>query len=428
MTLVPWLTHTFRALRHRDYRLYFIGQTISFCGTWMQSTAQAWLAYQLTGTSTWPALVTAAGMLPPFFFGLWGGGIADRLPKRDLIFCTQAISLVLALLLAALDLAGVVRPWHLIAIAACNGLVTAVDLPARLAFLVDLVGRDDLVNAVALNSVLFNVARAAGPAAAGLLLEVLPPGACFLLNGVSYVAVLVALAQIRAAGAPIRGADVAGRLGAVRAAFGYVVSRPGLLLALLLAFAVSLFGWPFTTLLPRLADHHLEVGGRGYALLVSGMGCGALLGALAVAAFATPERRRPFLAAGLVLTVLSLAGLSVSDALVPAVACCAVAGVGLIVFMANAQATVQLGAAEHNRGRVLGIWSMGLSGALPLGILLAGLSADVWGEPLVLRVQAVLCAVSALLLVLWLGRRRGLPEDDPTRYDPGDRIAQPEEP
>jgi MFS family permease len=244
-----------------------------------------------------------------------------------------------------------VRPWHLIALAACNGIVLAVDLPARLAFLVDMVGRDDLVNAIALNSVLFNVARTAGPALAGLLLEVLSPGACFLLNAVSYVAVLTALSMMRAGGQTVRGTAHPDGLGAVRAAFGHVIARPRLLLVLLLAFAVSLFGWPFLTLLPRFADHHLAVGGSGYALLASAMGCGALVGALAVAAFATPERRRAFLTAGLVLSVFSMVGLSLSRTLPPAMACCAGAGLGLIAFMANAQAAVQLGAAEHNRGR-----------------------------------------------------------------------------
>lgn len=428
MSLTAWLAHMFSALRHRDYRLYMLGQTVSITGTWLQTTAMAWLAYRLTGTSTWPALVTAAGILPTFFLGIWGGGVVDRWPKRHLIFFTQALFLVLALLLAVLALVGVVQPWHLIAIATCNGIVTALDLPARLAFVVDMVGREDLINAVALNSLVFNVARAVGPAAAGVLLGVFSPGMCFLLNALSYVAVLLALARMRAVGPPRLDAR-SGGVGSVLAACRYVVARPRLLLVLLLACAVSLFGWPFMVLLPRLADRHLGLAERGYSMLVSVTGCGALVGALCIAAFGTVERSRLFLAGGLLFTMLGLVGLSLADNQPTALVCCAGTGFGLVVFMATAQSAVQLGAAEHNRGRVLGIWSMGLSGALPLGNLLAGLAADAWEEPTVLRTQAVLCAVSALLLVLWLDRRSDLSENESSRYDPNQTTSpKPEEP
>lgn len=423
-----WLAHTFRALRHRDYRLYFIGQTLSLIGTWAQTTALAWLAYHLTNSSTWPALVAAAGMVPTFFLGVWGGTLADRWPKRAVILSTQVLFLLLALLLAALALSGVVRPWHLLVIAGCNGLITAVDLPARLAFVVDLVGRDDLTNAVALNSLLFNVARAAGPALAGLLLDVFDPGSCFLLNALSYVAVLIALACMRTEGPPRPDARRQG-WGAALKAFDHVAAQPRLALILLLAFAVSLFGWPFLSLLPRLADNHLGVGKQGYSFLVSATGCGALFAALAVASFATVESRRWFLGGGIALAVAGLLGLSLASVLAPAILWCGLLGFGLVSFMANAQAAVQLGVAEHNRGRVLGIWSMALSGGLPLGNLLGGLAADAWSEPAVLRLQALACAASALLLAVWLGRKKpDLPQTETTRYDPGQsRPIEPEE-
>lgn len=417
MIPASWLAHTFRALRHRDYRLYFTGQTISLIGTWAQNTAMSWLAAELTHTSTWPALITAAGMVPTFLLGVWGGGLADRRSKRHLILLTQLLFLVLAAVLTGLALAGVIRPWHLLLIALGNGIVTAVDLPARLAFVSDLVGRKDLINAIALNSLLFNVARAAGPASAGLLIEIFSPGACFLVNALSYAGVLIALAMIRTAGPPRPGAGPRG-LGATAAAVRYLAVRPRLLRIMLLAFALCLFAWPFQALLARLTTVHLDSDHRGYALLVSAVGCGALLSALSMAAMGTPERRRAFLGGGLVLTVVGLLGLSLAATLTGAGVCCAVLGYGLIAFMANAQAAVQLGAAEYNRGQVLGLWSMGLSGALPLGNLLAGLAADTWGEPSVLRAQAGLCAAAALLLVLWLNPGRGdLPESATGEYD-----------
>src|SRR5262245_19086011 len=187
---------TFRALRHRNYRLFFLGQMVSVVGSWVQLTALMWLAFRLTETSRWPALVAAAQQLPGFVLGAWGGALADRLPRRVLIIQTQTLLLVLALALAGLTFAGVATVWHLLAIAVASGVVNAVDLPARLAFLVEMVGKEDLVNAVALNSLMFNLARAAGPALGAWLLLHGGPAACFLLNALSYLAVLAALARM----------------------------------------------------------------------------------------------------------------------------------------------------------------------------------------------------------------------------------------
>src|SRR3954452_11307017 len=220
---------TFRALRHRNYRLFFLGQMVSVVGSWVQLTALMWLAFHLTGTSRWPALVAAAQLLPGFVLGAWGGALADRLPLRALIFQTQTLLLVLALALAGLAFAGVATVWHLLAIAAASGVVNAVDLPARLAFLVEMVGKEDLVNAVALNSLLFNLARAAGPALGAWLLLHGGPAACFLLNALSYLAVLAALARMRVA-APAQARPRGGL--SLLAGFRYVAAHPGLRLLL----------------------------------------------------------------------------------------------------------------------------------------------------------------------------------------------------
>lgn len=193
---------TFRALRHRNYQLYFWGQFISVTGSWAQSAALTWLAYELTGESLWASLVGAMQVLPTFLLGVWGGSLADRWPKRPLIFLSQATLLLLAILLGSLVLLGQITPWHLLAIATAAGIVNALDLPARLAFVIDLVGRDDLPNAIALNSLLFNAARAVGPALSAVVFAQLgagqtgqmAAGVCFLINGLSFVAVLAALA------------------------------------------------------------------------------------------------------------------------------------------------------------------------------------------------------------------------------------------
>jgi MFS family permease len=393
------LPNTFRALRHRNYRLYFFGQLISFIGSFVQTTALQWLVYEMTKESTWTALVTVAPALPAFFLGTFGGALADRWPKRRLIFWTQAGFLVLALVLAVLVASGQARPWHLLLIQVGNGFIVALDLPARLAFVMEMVGRDDLLNAVALNSLLFNVARAAGPAVGGVLLTALGASACFTINALSFVAVLIALAAMRLP-ALVQPVGKRGGLGAIAGAFVYLAERPSLALLMLLAGSLALFGWPFQALLPALAKKQLEANEGGYSLLLSSAGAGALIAALLVATYGSMARRRLFLGAGVGLTVAGLLGLAGAWNLPLAIGCCGLLGCGLILFFATTQAVVQLSTEDHNRGSVMGVWSMILTGGVPLGSLLAGLAADRWDEPLVFAAMGGACAAAALSL--WL--------------------------
>jgi MFS family permease len=375
---------TFRALRHRNYRLYFWGQFISVTGSWAQSAALTWLAYDLTRESSWPALVGAMQVLPTFVLGAWGGSLADRWPKRSLIFLAQATLLFLAVLLGGLVLLGYVTPWHLLAVAIAAGIVNAIDLPARLAFVIDMVGRDDLPNAIALNSMLFNTARAIGPAVSAVLFGLAgagetgqtAAGVCFLLNGLSFVAVLAALAWMRLP--PVRRTELHSAPGSLWAGFRYLARHPHLILLLLLSGAMSLFGWPILSLLPAVADQRLGESTGGYAWMLSAIGSGALIASLLVASYNSAVRRRWFLAAGVGLSASSLTCLAVARSLSVAVGCCAVTGCGLILFFATSQAIMQLNSDDHIRGRVMGIWSMVLSGAYPLGHLLAGWAADCW--------------------------------------------------
>jgi MFS family permease len=401
---------TFRALRHRNYRLYFTGQMVSLTGSWVQTTALMWLAYRLTGESRWPAFVMALQVFPTCVLGVWGGALAERWPRRAVIMRTQAALMVNALLLAALVLGGHVEPWHLLVVAGVGGLISAIDLPARLSFVVDMVGREDLMNAVALNSLTFNLARALGPALGALLLRTLGPGPCFLINGLSYLGVLTALYRMQVSGSPAR---PSGRLaGSVREAFRYLAGRPALTLLLVLVAVMAFFGWPVLSLLPGLAQRRLGATEFGYGLLVSGVGGGALLAALTIATFGSLARGRRFVTLGVGVTAVALLGLSLVRSLPLAAACCVLVGYGLILFMSTSQGIVQLSAADHNRGPILGIWSMVLSGSQPLGNLLLGPAADRYGEAAVVRVQALGCALAALgvlfLLLLW-ARPRGAP-------------------
>jgi MFS family permease len=400
-----WRPETFRALRHRNYRLYFWGQVVSLTGSWLQTAALTWLAYDLTGQSRWPALVGAAQVVPTCLLGGWGGSLADRRPKRWLIFTCQAALLALAMLLAGGLALGLASPWFLLAVAVVIGVVNAIDLPARLSFVIDMVGRDDLPNAVALNSLSFNVARATGPALAGLLLPLLGPAVCFLLNGLSFVTVLAARAAMRL---PRHAGTLAARRPStsMAQAFAYLGRRPALVLLLVLAGAMSFFVWPMLTLLPAVADVQLGRGTDGYAALLSAVGCGALVAALLVATFGSRAGRAWFLAAGVVLSAVGLVGLAGGGALPDGLAFATLAGAGMIAFFATAQAVMQLGSAEENRGRIMGIWSAVLCGAHPLGHLCAGLAADQWGTPPVLAGMALGVAAAGAAVLIARARLR----------------------
>jgi predicted MFS family arabinose efflux permease len=397
------LRGTFRSLRHRNYRLYFIGQLISLTGSWVQTTALNWLAFELTRRSMGPALVMVAQALPTVLLGAWGGTLADRLPKRTLLIITQSALLILALVLAGLVFAGSRAFWAVLLVTLASGIVQAVDLPARLAFVMEMVGREDLMNAVALNSLLFNVARAVGPAFAGWMLIGLGPELCFLVNGLSFVAVIWALVLMEAAG---RGSPIAAkRRSGIAEGLRYLAERPGLAVLILLSGLLSLCGWPFQALLPALAEHVLDSGAQGYSWMLSGTGFGALAAALTVATFGSLARRRQFIGAGVAILTGALFGLSLVRSPLLAVVCCALIGYGLILFFATSQSVVQLSAEEHNRGLIMGIWAMLLSVALPLGSLIAGEATNHLGEPTVLLVQGLACgsatAASFLLLRRW---------------------------
>ncbi len=382
-----------------------------------RSAALTWLAYELTRESIWPSLVGAMQVLPTFVLGVWGGSLADRWPKRPLIFLSQASLLLLAVLLGVLVLLGHVTPWHLLAVATAAGIVNAIDLPARLAFVIDLVGREDLTNAIALNSLLFNTARMIGPAVTAVLFALAGAGAtgltaagvCFLLNGFSFVAVLAALAWMDLP-PPVARTDKRGPAGSLWAGFRYLAQHPYLILLLVLSSSMALFGWPILSLLPAVADQRLGASTGGYAWMLSAIGTGALVASLLVASFSAIVRRRWFLAAGVGLAAASLLFLATTRSLPVAVACCAVLGCGLILFFPTSQSIMQLSSDDHIRGRVMGIWSMVLCGAHPLGFLLAGRAADCYGVPLVLTLMSVGIATAGVaVLVLALtcrGTRR----------------------
>jgi predicted MFS family arabinose efflux permease len=290
-----------------------------------------------------------------------------------------------------------VTPAGLLVVSVLTGIVYAIDTPARLAFVIDMVGRDDLMNAVALNSLVFNIARAVGPALGGLLLPRVDPAGCFLFNALTFAGVLGALLAMRLP--PIdRPRDATKVSSSTGETFRYLAGRRGLLLLLLMAGALAFFGWPMLSLLPAVSDRRLEAGTAGYSSMLSAIGAGALVGALFVASFGTQGRRAMLLALGVLFGVAALVGLASTQRLSVAVAWCFASGCGLILFFATGQATMQLGADEHNRGRVMGVWLAVLSGAQPAGNLVFGYLADVWGVRQVLLFDAAGIAVTAVVV------------------------------
>ena len=344
--------------RHRNYRLWFVGQSISGIGTWMQMVAQSWLVLALTGDPFQMGVVAAAQYTPVLVFGLFGGLVADGLPKRRVLMATQTTFGLLAAVLWALSASGVVQVWHVALVACCFGLTNAIDMPTRNSFSVDMVGREDVSSAVAMNSALFNAARIAGPAVAGVTIGLFGGSVAFLLNAISYAGVIAGLFLMRQA--DLESPPTIARPDGIRAALrslgeglGYVRRTPMVLLCVVLVGTVSTFGMNFTVLIPALARDVLGTNAAGYGFLMSASGLGALISALRIAG---QKRSRPMLigAGALILGSMEIL-LGVSRVYPLSLAAMLVVGFGSVSMTATANATVQLHVPDQLRGRVMKI-------------------------------------------------------------------------
>ncbi|HUM17073.1 MAG TPA: MFS transporter [Candidatus Nitrosotalea sp.] len=394
------------ALRHRDFRLFWSGQLVSLIGTWMQSVGQAWLVLELTGSPLQLGLVTALQFTPILLLSPLGGALSDRFPKRRIILLTQATMMAQAFALAGLVWSGQVRYWHVAVLAAIYGLGRAVDIPARQSYITDLVGRADLPNAVALNSVVFNGARIVGPAVAGLLIARFGVALAFFLNGLSFVAVLAALLATRTPGDP----DPSGRLGireGIWGALAYAARTPSAAFTLSLIVVTSVLVLNFNVVVPLIARDVLGEGAHGFGLLMSSLGAGAVTAGIGLALF---RRGRPTLwllaASAAVLSVgtaaLGLVGhFGAAAALLVALGCCQ------IVFSTSCNTTLQLDTPDALRGRVMGLYALANAGMTPFGSLLVGALAERLGvrAACALGGGSGLLAVAALVLI---GRRAGV--------------------
>jgi MFS family permease len=400
---VSW-RHTFRALRHRNYRLFFWGQLVSLIGTWMQQTAMSWFVYEITNSKLLLGAVAAVGSAPMMLFSIWGGTLADLYPKRSILFATQTAQMLCAFLLAIGAWAGFATPIFIIVISALNGIAMGFDMPARQAFTVEMASREDLLNAISLNSSIVNGARVVGPSIAGLIIGAVGVATCFFLNGVTFIAVIAGLMMMRMA--PFERPERAVSAGE-HAWNGvvYSIEHQRVRTILLLFLAVGVFGWSYAVLMPAFARDTLGRGANGYGILMSASGAGAFVGALVVATYGHLFAPRRLALGGVWLFSGALLAFSITRNFYLALVFLLIAGFGMLLFFSTSNTVLQTIVPDEMRGRVMGVWSLVFGAMIPLGSLEAGVLAHWLGTPFALGFGAVVCAVSGLVTLLAIRRR-----------------------
>jgi MFS family permease len=384
-----------RALRHRNFRLFFGGQLISLVGTWMQTVAQSWLVYRLTGSTLLLGTVGFASQIPVFLIAPIGGIVADRRNRHRVVIATQTSSMILAFILASLTLTNRIQVWEIIVLAAGLGVVNAFDIPARQAFLIDMVGRKDLMNAIALNSSMFNGARILGPAVAGILVAWVGEGWCFFVNAVSYIAVIVGLllmriehsANLSHEGSPIEN---------ILEGFRFVRDAAPIRAILLLLGLVSLVGMPYSVLMPVFAHQILHGGARELGILMGATGVGALLGALSLAARVGVKGLGRLIAVCAGGFGASLILFATSRSLWLSVILLVPVGFTMMVQMASSNTLLQSMSPDQLRGRVIAVYSMMFMGMAPFGAFFAGAIAHRVGAPWTVAIGGVACIAGAI--------------------------------
>ena len=404
--------HGFRALRNRNYRLFWFGQMVSVAGTWMQDTALALLVLNLTHSPFALGLTMTIRYLPALFFSLFGGVIADRLPKRTTLIVTQTLQLVIALALAILTSTDAITVGIIYVMAALRGLVDAVDMPTRQAFTVEMAGAEDLPNAVALNSAQFNTARIVGPSLAALVITTAGTAVCFYVNAASFLAVIGAYLLMRET--ELFPAPRAARQGALRQVgqgLRYAVRTPDILVILVVMAAMGTFGYNFQTIFPLVNEYVLHGGAPGLSLLLALSAVGSVIAGLFAAYAGRPSQRRLLASAGVFTILLFLLGLSHWRPVTWTLAF--LIGVASIIFMTSANTRLQLVVSGEMRGRVMGMYALLFVGTTPIGSLLVGTLAEKNGVPLMVLEMAAVCAVGVLAAVWFALRRRAAPLADP---------------
>lgn len=397
-----------RALAYRNYRLFFGGQSLSLIGTWMQQVAMSWLVYRMTNSAFLLGLVGFTGQIPTVIFGSFAGVYADRLNRRNLLIATQALSMSQAFGLAFLTLTGSIAVWHLIVLSIILGMVNAVDVPARQSFVVDMVeNKNDLGNAIALNSFMFNGARLVGPSIAGILIAYVGEGFCFLLNGISFFFIILALLAMRSS-QKVRSQNSSAVFQELKDGFQYVAGFAPIRYIILLLGFVSFLNMPYVVLMPVFARDILQGSSHTLGFLMGATGIGALAGALYLAS------RKSVIGLGRLIVISTcifgcgLIAFSFSRYLPLSLCLMLVTGFGMIVCMASCNTIVQTVVEEDKRGRVMSFYAMAFIGMAPFGSLIGGSIAHKIGAPLTLALCGVLSIAGAILFYRRLPEMRKL--------------------
>lgn len=386
------LSQALAALKHRNFRLFWTGQWISLTGTWMQNVAQAWLVLEITRSAFWLGVVSAVQFTPMLVFSLYAGTLIDRFPKKELLIFTQVSMMTLAFILAADTLLHTVALWHVIILAGLLGIMNTLDMPTRQAFMIELVGKEDLTNAIVLNSAIFNAARVIGPAVAGLVIAKLGIGLCFLLNGASFIPVVGGIAMIRLTERKIMPKPTVqeGVWKEIRTGLSFVTNTPGILVPMTLLAVISVFAVNFNILVPLYAKNIFHRDAQGFGVLMSANGVGALIGSVVMASRSVhgPSTR---------ILITAAAAMCVFELMIVPVKIYGLAflllsliGVSMISFMTTVNSLIQMQTPDHLRGRVMSIYSLLFAGMSPIGSFLSGSAAHAWGAPFTFGLGAVI--------------------------------------
>jgi MFS family permease len=391
------LAFMLRALDHRNYRLFFIGQSISLIGTWMTQIAISWLIYRLTNSALLLGVVGFVGQIPSFLFAPVAGVMVDRWNRHRLLVATQALAMAQSLALAALTLTGAVKIWHVIALSAFQGMINVFDMPARQAFVVEMVEKhEDLSNAIALNSLMVNAARLLGPSLAGVIIAAVGEAWCFMLDGVSYLAVIASLLLMKLPRAVAERIEEENLFRQFREGWNYIVGFRPIRNMLLLLALTSLVGMPYTVLMPIFASDILGGGPYTFGWLMAASGVGALMGALFLAARKTVLGLGKFIPAMAGVFGAGLIAFSFSRALWLSLSLRVVTGLGFMAQMAVSNTLLQTIVEEDKRGRVMSYYTAAVMGTMPFGSLLAGAMGAGIGAPHTLLISGICCIAGAL--------------------------------
>jgi MFS family permease len=390
---------TFSALRHRNYRLWFIGQMVSLIGTWMQGTAQGYLVYTLTGSAAFLGYVSFVSGVPTWLFTLYGGLIADMMPRRTLLIITQTVMMLLAFVMAGLVFLGWIQPWMIILLSFLLGIANSFDAPARQAFVVELVEREDLVNAIALNGTMFNASVVVGPAVAGLTYAAFGPGWCFTLNGVSFIAVIIALAFMRMV--PFkRIVTTVSNISHLKEGLRFTLANKVLVTLILNIGMVNLLSNGMMTLLPAWAVEVLHGDVTTNGLLVSARGIGALIGGLSIAALSNHRIKGRLWLYGSFISPILMIIFALLHWLPASLIMLSLIGLGFMLVGNVTNALVQTQVSDELRGRVMGIYTLVMFGVMPIGSLISGVVADRIGETITIIISAVILLVVTTIIRL----------------------------